>query len=503
MNRIEARIIIMVTGRLAAAKDSEARTEMIEELSENLYQRYLELVEGGTAEEEALKQAIDSLGDVDELLAFLEETEREADRAHVEEVQSGAATEAEKAQCGAAAEAKEAQGGATAEAEEMHSSAASEAEEADACTGTAEESAADDGASEQKQAGDREQYRDGGNFQEEKTASFSKADLENGIEEIVNAAISVTKVAVDCARDVAKDVSDQFRERYPDGVFTQFSGQKGRNMECMAIPAEDVEALDIRLTNGDIELGRTDEPDILIDIEGDTGDVKTMLKDSGVLSVTQGNTASAAFLFLRGTRRTNVEIRLPQKVWESVSVSTTNGDIDIEDELVCRQLKVSTTSGDLDMEHISSENMELKLCSGDICGDDLDGNLYVESKSGDIEVSGCFGRCEMFSASGDVKFAGESREMNCSSTSGDVRLSLERLPEKLKGSSISGDCGILVPADQGFHLSYRTVSGSFSTDIPLAGRLEKKCGDVIYGEAVTGEISLSSVSGDISVRMQD
>lgn len=448
MNRIETRIIIMVTNRLAAAKDSDDKAEMIEELSENLYQRYLELTEGGMAEEEALKQALDSLGDVDELLAFLQEAQGESGNAET------------------------------------------------ACAGAAAEP--DNGEPQQDQTGEQ----DGPDF-EEKGSAFTREDLENGIGEIVNAAISVTKVAVDCARDVAKDVSDQFKERYPDGVFTQFSGQKGRNAECMAILAEDVEALDIRLTNGDITVGRTDDPEVLIDIEGDAQDVKTMLKENGVLSITQGNTASAAFLFMRGMRRTNVELRLPQKVWESVSISTTNGDISIEDELVCRQLKASSASGDLDMERISCETMELKLCSGDINGDDLNGNLHAESKSGDIEISGCLGRCEMFSASGDVRFVGESREMNCSSTSGDVKLSLERMPEKVKSNSISGDCEIVVPAEQGFRLSYRTVSGSFSTDLPLAGKVEKKCGDVAYGETAAGVISLSSVSGDISIRVRE
>ena len=47
MNRIETKIIIMVTNRLAAAKESDAKTELIEELSENLYQRYLDLMAEG------------------------------------------------------------------------------------------------------------------------------------------------------------------------------------------------------------------------------------------------------------------------------------------------------------------------------------------------------------------------------------------------------------------------------------------------------------------------
>ena len=61
MYRIETMIIIMVTTRLASAKESDAKTEMIEELSENLYQRYLELTEQGTPEDAALAKAMESL----------------------------------------------------------------------------------------------------------------------------------------------------------------------------------------------------------------------------------------------------------------------------------------------------------------------------------------------------------------------------------------------------------------------------------------------------------
>ena len=62
MNRSKTKIIIMVTNRLAAAKDSDAKMDLIEELSENLYQRYLDLAAQGLEETEALKQAMDNLG---------------------------------------------------------------------------------------------------------------------------------------------------------------------------------------------------------------------------------------------------------------------------------------------------------------------------------------------------------------------------------------------------------------------------------------------------------
>ena len=72
MERIRTRFIIAVTERLASAADSTAKVELIEELSDNLYQRFQELLGNGVPEEEAYRQALEDLGDVEELLAYLE-----------------------------------------------------------------------------------------------------------------------------------------------------------------------------------------------------------------------------------------------------------------------------------------------------------------------------------------------------------------------------------------------------------------------------------------------
>ena len=71
MDRIKTRLIIAVTNRLSAAEDTNAKADLIEELSENLYQRYLDLIGSGVSEEDAYRQALDDLGDVDELLEYL------------------------------------------------------------------------------------------------------------------------------------------------------------------------------------------------------------------------------------------------------------------------------------------------------------------------------------------------------------------------------------------------------------------------------------------------
>ena len=71
MERIKMKLIIAVTNKLSAAADCDAKTDLIEELSENLYERYLEYTASGMSEEEAYGKTLEELGDVNELLAYL------------------------------------------------------------------------------------------------------------------------------------------------------------------------------------------------------------------------------------------------------------------------------------------------------------------------------------------------------------------------------------------------------------------------------------------------
>ena len=58
MDRIKTRLIIAVTNRLSAAEDTNAKADLIEELSENLYQRYLDLIGSGVSEEDAYSRPL-------------------------------------------------------------------------------------------------------------------------------------------------------------------------------------------------------------------------------------------------------------------------------------------------------------------------------------------------------------------------------------------------------------------------------------------------------------
>ena len=71
MDEIRRRFLGEVAARLFTAAESDAKTEMIEELTDNLYHRYLDLTAAGVEPEEAYRRALDNLGDVSELISYL------------------------------------------------------------------------------------------------------------------------------------------------------------------------------------------------------------------------------------------------------------------------------------------------------------------------------------------------------------------------------------------------------------------------------------------------
>ena len=71
MDDVKLKLAGTVAGKLSAAPASAAKDELVEELSDILYRRFLDMTGAGVPEDEAFRRALDDLGDVDELLAYL------------------------------------------------------------------------------------------------------------------------------------------------------------------------------------------------------------------------------------------------------------------------------------------------------------------------------------------------------------------------------------------------------------------------------------------------
>lgn len=426
MDRIKTRIIIAVAERLSAAKDSNAKTDLIEELSENLYQRYADLTADGMAEEEAYQRAMEDLGDVSELLAYLRDME------------SGEA--------------------------------------------------------------------------DEHTESHSRDHLNDflrGMEDVVRETITQTKDAVDQAKIITRDLTKKFNEKYPDGIkincgydsgkggFFWESNRKGRIVEIAKLPADSVKALDIQLHNGDVNISVAAQESV--EVNAFPEEVEVRLDDDGVLYIRQGKTASSTVAFGRGLARTDVEVILPEKVWEFIRINTVNGDVELDNALEANRLDIQTVSGDIIADNACCPQIVLQSISGDIEGSDMAGNVLAGTKSGDITLSGSFVEVKADSMSGDVELTGTADLITCTSMSGDVTVEIETLPSELKTSSKSGDCCVCIPDGQGFTVNLHTVSGDLNTDFELVGTIGRKSASAVYLDGGNRTYTISSISGDISL----
>ena len=463
MDRMKTKFIIAVTTRLAAAEDSNAKTDLIEELSENLYQRYLDLVAAGETEDTAYTKALEDLGDVDELLAYLGSLgpdgelprEESQGRDYFNEFLRGA------------------------------------------------EEVVRETISQTKEAVDQAKviFRD--------VAEKLKEKYPNGFDGSFHVHFN------DNDDDHGEHPADEDHE----GEARQDSGRdwvvsagysKERGFFCergqsqpvtgTVFSSQDIKGVDIKLYNGDVAIHLLDDPQADLTLDGDTDQLELRLSSEGILSIRQGKTASASFFFARGLASADVKLYLPRRLWTFLQVTSVNGDIRIDDGLEADQLIVKTTSGDLTCGCADCRRLTFKSASGDLDCSGFTGDIQADTVSGDITLSGSIGTLRSCTISGDMEISGSVREARCSSASGDVLLKTGILPEFLELSSKSGDCEARLPDQGGFALQYSTVSGDLYSDFPLDEDTSGKSGSVTYLDGGESSFRLSSVSGDITLR---
>lgn len=467
MNKIKTRLIIAVTQRLAAAAESEAKVELIEELSENLYSRYEDMVAAGAPEEEAYEKALGELGDVNELLAYLDTLGPTGKLPPQDKKARGFADSLDR------------------EMEELDKELEDLDRDLEGLDGDWKEA---DG----KDQGTGDMFR----------------NLGGMVRQVVDQAIDAAGDAVAMMQDAAGQLRGEFTfvadeaQRGSDGSFAYMTGDSV-SWEG-DISAADLHVVDVSLIDGDVMVRFDGEPGSLVRLEGETGGLQVQCKN-GTLLISQGKTAGEKFFFGRMLRSTDIELVLPRQQWERLSIRTANGDVELCEDaqvrhinvntasgdveihggLKAEQVYINTASGDLNIQEASFDRLTFKSASGDFSGDGLRGELWVDTMSGDI--------CGAY---------GSFPAVHCATASGDVEVYSDVLPRRMEVSSKSGDCEASVPDGAGFTVQMSTVSGEWESDFQLTGTIGKRAGQATYLGGGDCVIRLSSISGDVSLRRQ-
>lgn len=465
MDRIRMKFIIAVTNRLAQAAESNAKTDLIEELSENLYQRYLDLTAAGLGEEEAYTRALEDLGDVGELLEYLSSVGPEGELPGQDTVDGKSFSEF---------------------ADELGRNLEDIIRETVSQTRDAVDQAKIIVRDVTKKL--REKYPHG--FEGHIHLHFDDEADEHAGDEDCGSAGEEGKTSRDKVYGIGYD-------RKKGGFFAQWGEGRGRCVEGTSFPARDLKAVDVQVTNGDVTLHLLEDPEADVMVDGDVEQLELRVSEDGVLSVRQGKTVSSSFFFGRGLASTDVELYLPKRHWQRLQISTVNGDITVADAPEASQLVIRTNCGDVMVEGAVCSQFVFDAASGDIRAEDIIGSVQVNTSSGDIDLSGTLADVSAASLSGDMTITGSVQSLSASTTSGDIDLDTDVLPVQLHLATKSGDCTVEMPDGMGFALRFETVSGDLTSDFAMVGPIGSRSGEAVYLDGGDRNYTVSSVSGDI------
>lgn len=577
MDDVKLRLAGTVAGKLTAAPASAAKDELIEELSDNLYRRFLDMTGAGVPEDEAFRRALDDLGDVDELLAYLgvepagdvtiDQREDQirvtgssgktvvinnrggGDRVTVngQEVGPGFSEGAGEGPQGRTDD----RGGAHYDYSGQTSS--SELDAILAGVSAACNTAIDQARDALKQAKDAIMRRttvekDKGRVKVHFNTNPGGATPPQ--EEPAGPVPPPPPPQEDAARHApppppphggagwefeAELDSDEGRffagagpkerkdvvygfgyDKDRGGFFAQWGEYQAGSREAggphftgedasmtnnddgsySVTALRDLRGIEVFTEAGDVSIHMSEAPDAGVIIDGDVDDLDVTCSADGVLSIREGRTASFSFFSLRGLRSADVELFLPRRHWEMLTINTASGDVDIDrDGLDVDQLSVKTASGDLNVHLRACGQLRFNSASGDL---DLEGactGLCAETMSGDIALRGQIESADLKTASGDIELEGLTAQFRGHTMSGDVSVDTDVLPRALELSSKSGDCAARIPDGGPFSLRMRTVSGETRSDFPL----DYVNGIHVYGGGSGPVYSMTSISGNVSL----
>lgn len=198
-----------------------------------------------------------------------------------------------------------------------------------------------------------------------------------------------------------------------------------------------------------------------------------------------------------------VEVYLPASYHENLTVTTTDGDIDISGlELSLNSLRIdstagtvqlntveaqslylSTTSGVLDVGTLNADTIRIATTSGNFFCEKLDGNVTYTTTSGNTDIKSAMG-------SGTYK----------ANNSGELNVIYTEVTGDLSFYNKNDGIHVTLPPDLEFEFEATTKNGSVSTtfqeDISIDGRIAT--GTV--GEHPTVTVKVETKNGNIEVK---
>ncbi len=194
-------------------------------------------------------------------------------------------------------------------------------------------------------------------------------------------------------------------------------------------------------------------------------------------------------------------LQLPSEILNEMKIHSVSANISYQnvDLTTSGLLKIESVSGNCEISNASFNELKFDNVSGKVDLKTLNckSKINVNTVSGDVKLYNVIANdLNVDSVSGSIVAIGSLSMVNLNTVSGEVKLTLDHLPSQLDCETVSGDITIKIPDNDGFKVSFDTVSGDLSTNFEAS--ISKK--EIIYKNGGTN-FDFETVSGDLKIEM--
>lgn len=221
-------------------------------------------------------------------------------------------------------------------------------------------------------------------------------------------------------------------------------------------------------------------------------------QSSGSIKISEGGKP-----LFKGSFSRYIEVYLPASYHGNLTVTTTNGDIDISGILLslnslridstsgtlqlggaeAQNIYLSSTSGKLELGSLNADTIRIDTTRGDVTCEKLDGNVSYTTTSGNAEIKSAAG-------------SGNYRANN----SGKLNVVYTEVTGDLSFFNKNDNICITLPADLEFEFSAATKNGSVSTSFQECVSINGRTTSGTVGEHPTVNVRLETNNGKIEVK---
>jgi DUF4097 and DUF4098 domain-containing protein YvlB len=254
--------------------------------------------------------------------------------------------------------------------------------------------------------------------------------------------------------------------------------------------------LDIRLASGAIEIDPTLDGRVEIDLTAHDEESQRLV-DSARIELQDRNgrpevvvdvpqRKNFGFSLSFGPSGISCRIRCPHE--SGAAVRTKSADVLARGTLAA--LSVATASGDVEVDRVAG-GVNVKSASADFSARDVGGSVSVATASGDVDIDVARGPVNVATASGDVTIDEAYDDVRVNTVSGDQQHGAVMRGD-VSLQSVSGDMSIGVRRGSRVFLDCNTVSGDTSSELELTTAPAEGDGPLL-------ELRAKSVAGDIRI----